>query len=310
MTVEKAGKKEVSMKGKNITMIVLIAMVVLFSPVMTHANTAKLTNGVTLFYKTSNTGYIPVVFVHGWGSSSAMWDKVLKMFPKQYKTFAVDLRGFGDSDKPDSGYTFSEMVEDIAEFLDVLKIKKAILIGHSLGGMILQDFAVAHPDRALALILSDNLARNLPPLGLSEVSQKFIDRVTTNEDENRKIFMASLGRYKDASNLAPGDLEKSVEVALKASPAALREMYKVLLTVPQIPKEKYDTIQVPTLIVLATHDVTPFNHFVAMNDGIKSSTIFIVERSGHSPMWEQPERWMEGVLNFLKNQRFKTVDLK
>ncbi|MEW6402184.1 MAG: alpha/beta fold hydrolase, partial [Chloroflexota bacterium] len=177
--------------------------------------------------------------VYGYSLSSSTWDKVLGMMPVQYRSYAIDLRGFGDSGKPDTGYTYRDMAEDIAQFLDATKIEKAVLVGHSLGGNILQHFAVLYPDRILALVLTNSFAMNMPPKGMSESVQKRIDGYGSKQ-ENRQVFTKTMPFYFDASNISPGDLEKFVESGLKASNNALKDLLKETYTIPPIPAEKFN----------------------------------------------------------------------
>ena len=263
--------------------------------------TMKLTNGVTYYYKTAGTGRIPIVFVHGYSFSSSIWDKILTILPNPYKSYAIDIRGFGDSDKPGTGYNYGQVVEDIAQFLDALKIDKTILIGHSLGGVLLQHFAVTHPDKILALILSNTFPVNNPPPGISPDVKKRLDGYGSKK-ENRKVFMQTMPQYFDTPSLAHEDLKKFVEIALKADNKALKEFLELVYMASAIPYEKYKSIKIPTLIIIGTHDpFAMFNMAVAINDGIKGSRIYVVEYSGHSPMWERPDVWIKGVLDFLKD---------
>ena len=261
----------------------------------------KLANGVNYHFKKAGSGKIPTVFVHGYGFSSSIWDKAVALLPASYSSYSLDIRGFGDSDKPGAGYTYGQVVNDTAQFLDALEIDKAILVGHSLGGIFLQHFAVTYPERILALILTNTFCRNHPPVGINPEVQKRLDGCASREG-TRKILMETLVQYFDAANLAPGDLENFVEIGLKADRRALKDFLKLIYTAPPIPLEKYRSIRVPTLIIIGTHDPFDlFNMAVAINDGIDGSEIYVVEYSGHSPMWERPEMWVKGVLGFLKD---------
>lgn len=284
------------------TVCIALLTVLAVVPMLARADTVKLKNGLDLFYKTSGIGFIPVVCIHGYSLSSATWDKIPALLPARYRFYSIDLRGFGDSGKPDTGYTYRDMVDDVAQFLDAMHLEKVILAGHSMGGMILQHFAVVHPERVLALLLSNTYAMNIPPLGMSEFVQKRIDGYGTKE-ENRTVFSKTMPLYFDASNLASGDIEKFVEIGLKASNVALKEMLKTLYTTPPIPAEHYGKIKAPTLIILGAHD--PFADMksaVSINDGIKNSKIVVVSYSRHTPMWERPEVWVDEVIDFLEER--------
>jgi pimeloyl-ACP methyl ester carboxylesterase len=127
----------------------------------------KLANGVNYHFKKAGSGKITIVFVHRYGFSSAIWDKPVALLAGSYSSYSLDIRGFGDSDKPGAGYTYGQVVNDRAHFLDALEIDRAILVGYSLGGIFLQYFAVTYPERILALILTNTFCRNHPPAGIN-----------------------------------------------------------------------------------------------------------------------------------------------
>lgn len=113
-------------------------------------------NGVKICYFVQGTGE-PVVLLHGLYSSAKLnWDApgITAMLAKDYQVISLDLRGHGGSDKPldDKAYG-TEMVEDVVRLLDHLKIKKAHIVGYSMGGMIAAKLLVMHPDRVLSATL-------------------------------------------------------------------------------------------------------------------------------------------------------------
>ena len=260
----------------------------------------RLANGIRLHYEASGTGTIPVVLVHGYGMSSEVWEKAMPLFPSDYRWLAVDLRGFGHSDKPEGGYSCPELAEDIAAFLDGLELSQAVLIGHSFGGLVVQHFAASHPERVLALVLSNTFAATLPPKGLTPAVEQRINGYGS-ADENRKVFSASVPRYFDAANVTPADIGRFVEIGLQSGNPALRETLKANYTTPAIPAPRHAALRAPVLILVATHD--PFGTFdqaVAMSDAFPNSRIRVITRSGHTPMWEKPSEFAGTVAEFLK----------
>ncbi len=94
------------------------------------------------------------VFLHGFGGQAEQWQYQLQKFAMENRVIALDLRGHGLSDKPSRGYEMTQIQADLESALDVLKVTgKFILIGHSFGGAIATDYAVAHPERVERLIL-------------------------------------------------------------------------------------------------------------------------------------------------------------
>lgn len=75
-----------------------------------------------------------MVLVHGYGMSSAVWEKAMPLFPPECRLFALDLRGFGRSDKPEGVYGAPELAEDVAAFLDSVDISQAVLVGPAAAG--------------------------------------------------------------------------------------------------------------------------------------------------------------------------------
>ena len=97
------------------------------------------------------------VLVHGLGSSSHIWDLVGPELAAQgVRAVALDQRGHGETDQPDSGYDFSTIVADLTGFLDAFELAEPItLVGHSWGASVVLQFAVAHPDRTAGIALVD-----------------------------------------------------------------------------------------------------------------------------------------------------------
>ncbi len=112
--------------------------------------------GVRIHYIVSGEGE-PVVLIHGLHSSAAMnWEMpgIISMLSKGYQAIALDLPGHGQSDKPESPDGYGEQfVEDIVRLLDHLKIKKAHIVGYSMGGMVAVKLMTRHQERVLSAIV-------------------------------------------------------------------------------------------------------------------------------------------------------------
>jgi pimeloyl-ACP methyl ester carboxylesterase len=109
--------------------------------------------GVKIAYFVQGRGE-PVVLIHGWLSSAGInWTLpgTAALLAKDYQVIALDVRGHGSSDKPAKEEAYGpELVEDIVRLLDHLKIKKAHIVGYSMGGIIAGSFLAKHPDRVLS----------------------------------------------------------------------------------------------------------------------------------------------------------------
>ena len=86
------------------------------------------------------------VFIHGFGGQAEQWHYQMQKFAVENRVIALDLRGHGLSDKPSSGYEMPQMIRDVETALSLLKVKgKTILVGHSLGGAIVTEYALKNP---------------------------------------------------------------------------------------------------------------------------------------------------------------------
>jgi pimeloyl-ACP methyl ester carboxylesterase len=97
------------------------------------------------------------VLVHGLGSSCHIWDLTApSLADEALRVVALDQRGHGESDQPDSGYDFPTVVADLKGFLDALGISEpAVIVGHSWGSSVVLHYGVAHPERTAGLVLVD-----------------------------------------------------------------------------------------------------------------------------------------------------------
>jgi pimeloyl-ACP methyl ester carboxylesterase len=101
----------------------------------------------------------PVVLVTGYGMDHFAWAMQAPELAQNHKVYMIDNRGVGLTDKPKGPYTIKTMADDLAGFFQAVGIEKAHLVGHSMGGMISQQFALDHPERLLSLTLMATACR-------------------------------------------------------------------------------------------------------------------------------------------------------
>jgi len=96
-----------------------------------------------------------VVCIHGLTANHVCWRSMADILTPKHRLIGYDLRGRGDSDKPPAGYSLDQHCRDLLALLDNFGLKKAVLMGHSLGAHIALKFAVAHPQRVSKMVLVD-----------------------------------------------------------------------------------------------------------------------------------------------------------
>ncbi|HEU4790749.1 MAG TPA: alpha/beta hydrolase [Flavobacterium sp.] len=120
-------------------------------------------NGVNIHYVIGGKGE-PLVLVHGFGQNWYMWNRLLPELSKHFTVIAPDLRGVGESDKPDGGYDKKTMATDIHELVKKLGYEKINLAGHDIGLMVAYAYAAQYPNEVKKLALMDALLPGIEPV--------------------------------------------------------------------------------------------------------------------------------------------------
>ena len=136
-----------------------------------HPSLSKITfgradvNGIRMYYRMAGSGE-PVVLLHGFPESSLAWRKVMPALAEHYTVVAPDLRGFGDSDRPDDGYDKCTVAEDVHQLTHHLGLGAINLVSHDVGMMVGYAYACAYPSEVKRLVLMEAA---LPGLGLEKL---------------------------------------------------------------------------------------------------------------------------------------------
>jgi pimeloyl-ACP methyl ester carboxylesterase len=111
-------------------------------------------NGRQAHYLKAGSGP-PVVLIHGGASDASDWTGMMTALSSRFSLYALDLLGYGQSEKNEKGFYLDEFIDFTAGFIDALKLEKPVLVGHSLGGRFCLDVAVRQPLKVSKLVLVD-----------------------------------------------------------------------------------------------------------------------------------------------------------
>lgn len=112
--------------------------------------------GVMLAYEESAGPDPPLIFVHGWTCDHTHFAPQVEHFGRRHRIVAVDLRGHGESDKPEQTYTMEGFADDVAWLCRQLQLNKPVIVGHSMGGVVALALASRHPDLPAAIVAVDS----------------------------------------------------------------------------------------------------------------------------------------------------------
>lgn len=121
-------------------------------------------NGIRMHYVTAGQGS-PLLLLHGWPETWWSWHRLMKLLGNQFRLIAPDLRGTGDTDKPEDGYDMPNLAEDAYQLLEILGIDRIGVVGHDVGTLPAYALACEHPERVSSLTILDV---PLPGFGLEE----------------------------------------------------------------------------------------------------------------------------------------------
>jgi pimeloyl-ACP methyl ester carboxylesterase len=255
---------------------------------------ATLSTGVTLRYAAQgDPAGVPVVLLHGLTDSHPSYAPMAAHLPHHLRAYALTTRGHGDSDKPEHGYALEEQAADVAAFLDAVGHESAVVVGHSMGSYIAQQFAVDHPERTIALVLMGAYRIIAGDPGLEQFRRELDDLDELSEDLAREFQESTI-----AEPLAPGQLEQAVAESCKVPLHACRAALDGLLEAAA--PTDIGRITAPTWILWGERDAfVPRGEQVLLAATIPGAELIVYEGAGHALHWEQPARAAADVAAFV-----------
>ena len=232
-----------------------------------------------------------VLFLHGIGGNRNHWQHQLAFFSRHgFRAAAWDARGYGESDDYEGALRFDDFSADIGRVLDHLGEARAHLVGLSMGGRIARNFALKEPQRVRSLTLA-NSSPGFDALSAEEVV-RFVEERRQRSPESTARLLGSRARA-------------GAHEALLASFHALRnDSYLKTLeaSVAQDRDAPLEKLAVPTLVITGDEDrVYPLELTERMARRIPGAHLVVLEACGHLSNLEQPERFNEVLLEFLRD---------
>jgi pimeloyl-ACP methyl ester carboxylesterase len=227
-----------------------------------------------------------VLFIHGAGGGEYIWSCQKGFFKNQFNPMVIELPGHGKSEG-EGEQEIERYAEHVHAFLKAIKLSKVSLIGHSMGGAIVQTLALTHPEMIHKIVLVGTGARlRVLPAILNGIKDHF-------EETVRKITQFAYSR-KDPLDL----IEKGISQLMRSRPEVL---YGDFLACDRFDLMKeVEKIDLPTLILCGEEDkMTPVRYSQFLHDRIKGSKMEILPDAGHMVMMESPQSFNEKVKAFI-----------
>ncbi len=268
-------------------------------------------NGHTIFYTVKGEGR-PLLLIHGYGAGMWVWEKQIEVLSQFYRVYAVDVIGHGFSDRPKIPYTPEAYIYFLRDFMDGVGAEKATLIGSSMGGGIAWGTAILFPERVDRLILIDCV----PPDVLAQVRNESLRTLIAIRDIPFLPYLVISARSRSSMRWA---LKECISDIKLITPEVAKRQYQLsrirgttwvlYSTLKQAEealelRDRFSLIRQPALFIWGEEDIIfPPDVGETLHQAITGSKFQLIEKSGHIPMWESPDKVNQAILDFLKERR-------
>jgi pimeloyl-ACP methyl ester carboxylesterase len=257
---------------------------------------AKL-DGARIHYVNYGKGSEALVLIHGWTQNVDAWRDQVPDFAKRYRVIAIDLPGHGQSDKPQTTYSMDYFARAVDAVMRDAKVKRAVLVGHSMGTPVARQFYRKYPEKTRAIVIVDG---SLRPFGDKAIMDRLIAslRSPNYKESGDQMFAAMSGPNLSAE--PKGRIAASfVNTPQHVVVSAMEGMADASIW-------GEDKINVPVLAVMARNPFFPPNVEQSFRVIAPSMEFQMWESVGHFLMMEKPKEFNEAVLTFLdKNKLLK-----
>lgn len=237
----------------------------------------------------------PVIALHGVTDSWRSFEPVLPHLPPDLHVMALSQRGHGGSEKPAGGYRPADFADDVAAFMDVMGIERAVLVGHSMGSINAMRCAIDHPSRVAGLLL----AGTMPWFGRpAEMLAFHREQIVPLADPVPEAFAREFQLSTLAQPIASAMLDRFVDESLKVPAHVWRAAFAGFIGDDF--SSRLREIAVPTLIVWGRHDAfCSATDQQAMLDLIRTARLVEYADAGHALHWEEPKRFARQLSHFV-----------
>ena len=233
-----------------------------------------------------------VLLIHGWACDRSFWRNQIEALSGVCRVLAPDLRGHGASSVPKGGYWLAQLADDVSRLCRDLGTGRFVLVGHSMGGMIAQRYALDHPGDLAGLVLVATAAAD-PENAL--VSRRIAEASPLEGFQDAFLRNSASWFTQDSDP----ELVAWIEARMLNTPEHVA-MRLVAAYEDMDMREELPALDIPTLVVGARGDVsTPVDRSTELSRLIPGANLVIIDGTGHFVQLERPDEVNEAVLAFL-----------
>jgi len=242
-----------------------------------------------IHYFVGGTGE-PLVLVHGLGSRALDFALLMPGLAHAHRVYALDLLGYGDSDRPEVDYSVSLQTGVLRQFVDTLRLERVDLAGLSMGGWIALEFAAESPERVRRLVLLDSAGMNFTP----SFDVRLLSPYTMADMRAMEKLMTT------RANQIPTFFSRDVLRLLREESWAIQRTVANMMTGRELLDGKLGDVTMPVLLIWGKQDVvTPLAVADAMHREMVQSVLVVLDGCGHIAPIECHDRVLAEMQRFL-----------
>jgi pimeloyl-ACP methyl ester carboxylesterase len=289
------GKETYMNSHRDIKQLLFATLLILLGAALAHGQIqdrfAKF-DGNRVHYQISGKGGDALVFVHGWTCNANFWRGQNGDFSTR-RIIAVDLPGHGQSDKPRVNYTMAYFARSIAAVMEDAEVKRAVLVGHSMGTPVVRQFYRLFPEKSLALVIVDG---GLRPFFTKEQMDQFIKTLRENYQATATNMVEGMLRPIKDENLKSEIRTSMLSTPDYVAASAMEGMADRSLY-------ERDPIKVPVLAVLAKSPFWPSDTEQFLHSLAPNLEYVMWDNVSHFLMMEKPKEFNHTLTEFLAKNR-------
>ena len=267
------------------------------------ASKAATVFGFKLHYLEAGRGE-PIILLHGTGGEGARWMPTIKGLSPDFRVIALDQIGFGQSDKPLTNYHTGVFAGFLAGFMKEIGVPRASIMGQSMGGGVALYLATHDPQMVERLVLVNAVVTirsgpAMPPTSPPDWHARQIANAATLKESREYLEKV----YFDHSFITDKLVEQNLILRLRSAFTIESMQTANDKGLGGVTEDEVRGIKAPTLLVWGANDtLSPPVNADRLNAAIKNSRKVLIEKAGHYPFLEHPDRFNQVVRDFLKSQ--------
>jgi pimeloyl-ACP methyl ester carboxylesterase len=241
---------------------------------------------------------LPVIFLHGVTDSWRSFELMLPRLPASIHAFAISQRGHGDSSRPEIGYRFRDMSEDVRAFMDAKGLDRAVVVGHSMGASVAQRFLIDHPERLIRVVLMGAFAT----INGNAMEEFVNSQILPLRDPIGVEFAREWQTSTVAHPVEPRFFDTVVRETLKVPARVWHQTFTGFLATPDFTHELAGATT-PVLLIWGDQDTyTLRKDQDTLLRAIPGARLVAYEGIGHALHWEAPERVVASLVEFVDSR--------